>query len=53
MRLKITLILVITAVCLGAVLWGLDLSEARQALASVRWGFLDRKSTRLNSSQRL
>jgi len=40
MRLKITLILVITAVCLGAVLWGLDLSEARQALASVRWGFL-------------
>lgn len=40
MRLKIGLVLVITAVCLVAVLWGLDLSEALSALRAARWGFL-------------
>ena len=40
MRLKIGLVLVITAVCLVAVLWGLDLSEALAALRAARWGFL-------------
>lgn len=40
MRLKIGIVLVITAACLVAVLWGLDLSEAMSALRSARWGFL-------------
>lgn len=40
MRLKIAVVLVITAVFLIAVLWGLDLDVARQALVETRWTFL-------------
>ncbi len=39
MRLKIGVVLVITALCLGLVLWDLDLSEAREALAAARWSY--------------
>lgn len=37
MRLKILAILLVTAACLVAVLWDLDLGEARQALAATAW----------------
>lgn len=40
MRLKIALVLLVTAVCLGAVLWDLDLGEARGAIAAARWSYL-------------
>lgn len=37
MRLKIALILLVTAACLVAVLWDLDLAEARMALEQTNW----------------
>ncbi len=40
MRLKIGVVLVITALCLGLVLWDLDLGEARAALMEARWSYL-------------
>lgn len=40
MRLKIGIVLLITVLCLGLVLWDLDLSEAGAALAGARWSYL-------------
>lgn len=40
MRVKIALVLVVTAVFLVAVLWGLDLDVALSALAATKWSFL-------------
>ena len=40
MRTKIAVVLLITALCLGWVLWRLDFGVAQQALANARWGFL-------------
>lgn len=37
MRFKLAAILLVTAACLAAVLWDLDVAEARQALAETRW----------------
>ena len=40
MKLKIAVVLVITAVCLVAALWGLELDAALEALATARWSLL-------------
>ena len=40
MKLKIAVVLVITALCLVAALWGLELDAALEALATARWSLL-------------
>lgn len=40
MRVKIAVVLVVTALCLVGVLWGLDVHEAAAALANTRWSYL-------------
>lgn len=40
MRLKITAVLLVTALCLVWVLWGLDLAVVRESLAAFRWTWM-------------
>ena len=40
MKFKLAAVLVVTAICLGVVLWDLDLSEAGEALKTATWGLL-------------
>lgn len=40
MRWKLAAVLGVTAVCLGAVVWGIDVETARVSLGGVRWGLM-------------